>query len=81
MRDGRSAAQASKKVDATTNLLSLTTLVSPFAAHQITCNTETGAWILIQPTLVRGISLSKDEWRDVMQKKIRVRVRRFNQML
>jgi len=66
MRDGRSATQASKRANTVVNLLSLTAPMTSFAAHQTTRNTETRCWISIQPTLVNGMSLSKNEWRDAM---------------
>ena len=38
-------------------------------SHQATHNTETSAWISIQPTLVNGLSLSKNELRDAMRRR------------
>ena len=43
--------------------------MSPLDTRQITRNTETGAWISIQPTLVNGLSLLKDEWRDTIRRR------------
>ena len=46
--------------------------MSNFDTRQTTRNTKTSAWILIQPTLVNGMSLSKDEWRDAMRRQYRL---------
>ena len=69
IRDGRSVDQASKRANATANLLSLTAPMTPFAACQTTHNTKTGAWISIQPTLINGLSLSKDKWRNAIRRR------------
>ena len=61
MRDRRSATQASKKANVAANLLSLTIPMTPLANRQTTCNTDTGAWVFIQSTLLNGIFLLKDE--------------------
>ena len=42
--------------------------MNTFEDRQTTRNTETGAWISVQPTLVNGLFLSKDEWRDAMRR-------------
>ena len=37
-------------------------------ARRTSRNTETGAWISVQPRIVNRLSLSKDEWRDRIQR-------------
>ena len=69
MQDGRSAAQAFKRANTTANLSTLTDPMSPFDTHQTIYNNKTGAWISIQPTLVNGLSLLKDERRDTMRRR------------
>ena len=60
IRKGQGAAQSSKRPNAAAKLSSLLNLMQPFDFRQTTRNTETDAWISVQPTLINGL-LSKDE--------------------
>ena len=69
IQDRRSIAQASKRANTAAKLSTITVPMSPFNTCQTTRNTENGAWISIQPTLVNGLSLSKEKWRDAMRRR------------
>jgi len=61
MRERRGTAQLSKRANATAALSSLLDPMDAIDSRRTTHNTEMGAWISIQPALVNGLSLSKDE--------------------
>ena len=61
IRRGRTAAQVSKKANPPTALHSILIPMDAQDAQRTTCNSETGAWIYVQPALVNRMSLSKDE--------------------
>ena len=61
MREERTVAQASKQANSTTSLCSLLVPMDAQDAQRTTRNSDMGAWISVQPTLVNGLSLSKDE--------------------
>ena len=60
MHEGRTAAQSAKRASSATALASLLVPMDALEARRITRNTNTGAWISVQPTTVNGLSLSKD---------------------
>ena len=69
MREGQTAAQSAKRANSATVLASLIVPMDALNAQRNTRNTNTGAWISVQPTTVNGLSLAKDEWRDGMQRR------------
>ena len=68
MRKGQGATQSSKRINTATALYSLFIPMDASESRQTTRNIETGTWISVQPTLVNGLSLSKDELRDTKRK-------------
>ena len=69
IHEGQTAVQSAKQANSATALTSLLVLMDALDIWRTTRNTNTGAWISVQPTLVNGLSLSKDEWRDRMQRR------------
>ena len=67
MKEGRSAAKDSNKNRAAATLTPLLTAMRPMHRRKAERNQETGAWLSIIPTIVNGLSLSKEEFRDGMR--------------
>ena len=72
MCEGQTASQSSKQANSATALRSLLIPMNVQDAQKTTRNSHTGAWISVQPTLVNRLSLSKDEWRDGMQRRYKL---------
>ena len=69
IQEGRTVAQSSRRANSATTLASLLVPMDALDSQRTTRNTETGAWISVQPTLVNGLSLLKDKWRDRMRQR------------
>ena len=64
MKAERLLARANNVATATATLSTLSTDMPPLRRRKVERNRETGAWLSIIPTVVNGLSLSKEEFRD-----------------
>ena len=64
MSEGRVKSRTSGIATAALSLEEVMLGMTPHTKRQTLWNKESGAWILIQPTYINGLTLSKEEWRD-----------------
>ena len=69
MHEGRTTAQSIKQANFANVLRSRLVPMDAQDARRTTRNPDMGAWISVQPTLINGLFLSKDEWRDRMRRR------------